>query len=101
MRRVLWRCNSGHYFSVLHCPLDGWSFQGAKELFATVGQMHDKGKSPSIRQLKARGLSQEVLDRVIVVDFGGERSVFDGFSPEGYIIEDRYVPLAKLGGDYL
>jgi hypothetical protein len=63
--------------------------------------MHERGESPSIQPLREKGLGQGVLDRVIIVEFGGERSAFDGFAPEGYIIEGHYVPLRKLGQDYL
>jgi hypothetical protein len=51
--------------------------------------------------LKEKGLGQGVLERVIIVEFGGERSAFDGIAPAGYIIEGHYVPLRKLGQDYL
>ena len=101
MRKALWRCNSGHYFSEPNCPLDGWSFQGAQEVVEIIRQMHERGETPSIQQLREKGLGQGVLDRVIIVEFGGERSAFDGFAPEGYIIEGHYVPLRKVGQDYL
>jgi len=100
MWKALWRCNSGHYYSVTHCPLDGWSFPGVDELFGVISSMHKMGQPPSIQRLKEKGLSQEVLDRVIIVEFGGERSAFDGFSPQGYIIDGHYVPIEKLGRDY-
>ena len=101
MRKALWRYNSGHYYSVPHCPLDGWSFPGAIELFELIASMHQMGQVPSIQRLREKGISQDVLDRVIIVEFGGERSVFDGFSPQGYIIEGHYVPIEKLGREYL
>ena len=100
MRKALWRCNSGHYYSVPYCPLDGWSFPGVVELFEVITSMHQMGQVPSIQQLREKGISQDVLDRVIIVEFGGERSVFGGFFPQGYIIEGQYVPIEKLGRGY-
>jgi hypothetical protein len=46
------------------------------------------------------GIGKEVLDRVIVIEFGGETAAFDAFHPEGYVIEGRYVPISKLGHEH-
>src|SRR5882672_7050817 len=101
MTKVFWRCNSGHYYSVPSCPIDGWSFQGVRELVEILSEMRTHAEIPSIQELRRRGLSQDVLDRVVVVEFGGDRSVFDGICPEGYMIEGKYVPLRELSRDYL
>jgi hypothetical protein len=67
-----------------------------QRLFDVVEEMKEKAEPVSIA-LQRKGFAQEVLDRVIVVEFGGETAAFDAFRPEGYVIEGQYVPLAKLG----
>lgn len=101
MRKIYWRCNNGHYFSTPHCPFDGWSSSGLQQLFEIVSRSPDQGQSVTIEDLRARGLSQELLDKVIIIEFGGERSVFEGFEPTAYVIEGQHVPLRKLSREYL
>jgi hypothetical protein len=100
MNKVFWRCNSGHYYSERSCPLDGWSRTGLVRLFDVVAEMKKNAEPISISALEGKGFDQDVLDRVIVVEFGGITAAFDGFSPAGYFIEGQYVPLSKLGLQY-
>ena len=100
MRRIYWRCNSGHYFSTLACPFDGWSVSGIRQLLETINQSTDRSESLSIQDLQKSGIEPDLLDRVIIIEFGAERSAFDGFSPAGYVINGKYVPLNKLSRNY-
>jgi hypothetical protein len=59
--------------------------------------MKKNAEPVSISALQEKGFGREVLERVIVVEFGGEAAAFDAFHPEGYVIEGQYVPLSKLG----
>ena len=101
MKRVYWRCNSGHYFSTGSCPWDGWNRPWTYELMRVLEQIQSRNEIPSIEALRELGITQEVLNKVIVIEFGcrGQGS-FDGFAPEGYFIEGRYSPTGNLGPDY-
>jgi hypothetical protein len=99
-KKILWRCNSGHYYSERNCPLDGWSRPELQRLFDVVTEMQKNGEPVSIQALRKHGFDQAVLDRVIAIEFGGEKSTFDGFDPNGYIIQGKYVPLSKLDIDH-
>jgi hypothetical protein len=101
MRKAYWRCNSGHYYCVRFCPFDGWSRPSLQKLLDTVTEMDSRGEEVSIAKLVEKGFDQSVLDRVIVIEFGGNKHVFDAISPEGYVIQSKYVPLASVGPEFL
>ena|ERR1700739_3096300 len=101
MQKVFWRSNGGDYYSGRNCPFDGWFRPELQRLFDVVEEIKEKAEPVSISALRGKGFGQEVLERVIVVEFGGETAAFDAFHPEGYVIEGRYVPLAKLGHQHL
>jgi hypothetical protein len=100
MQKVYWRCNSGHYYSVRNCPLDGWSRPELHRLWDVVNDMNKSMEQVSIAALKLHGFDKEVLDRVIIIEFSGDSAPFDGFDPKGYIIKGRYMPLSELGTEY-
>lgn len=101
MHKVFYRCNGGDYYSGRNCPFDGWSRPELQRLFDVVEEMREKEETVSISALQRKGFGQDVLQRVIVVEFGGELAAFDAFRPEGYVIEGQYVPQAKLGNQHL
>src|SRR3990170_2573887 len=86
MIHVYHRCNSGHYFRDEHCPLDGWSSAAPVELATAVQRLRRSGSRLSVAELRSDGVTDEVLKRCIVVDFGDSESVFDAVAPEGYIV---------------
>lgn len=101
MKRVYWRCNSGHYFSTGSCPWDGWNRPWTYELARAIGDMQSRNELPSIESLRSLGITQEVLNKVIIIEFGSEgKACFDGFAPQGYFLEGKYLPADKLGPDY-
>ena len=71
-----------------------------KQLVQTIEELGKSGELLSIAVLKRNGITQDVLDRVIVIDFGNERSSFDGFEPSAYFIAGRTVRLDEAGRDY-
>jgi hypothetical protein len=101
MQKTYWRCNSGHYFSTPFCPQDGWSRPYVQRLFEVAKEMEKSGENISIERLRQKGFDKEALDRVIVVEFGSDMAVFDGIIPDGYVIHGEFVPLVKLGRQYL
>jgi len=91
MRKAYCRCNSGHYFAGIHCPLDGWSSPASAELTSMVAAMADAGQLLSLEKLQEQGLSGVALARIVVIEFGSDDSVFDAISPEGYFVGDRWI----------
>jgi hypothetical protein len=98
MVRVYMRCNSGHYFTgpVPSCPLDGWSCPETAAIFKAAQRMTAEGIMPTIERLRTEDISQEALDRIIIIQFGADASAFEALAPEGYIIgaEWRAMPAA-------
>jgi hypothetical protein len=92
MVRVYMRCNSGHYFTgpVPSCPLDGWSCPETDAVFKAAQRMTAEGTTPTIERLRAEDISQETLDRTIIIQFGSDASAFEALAPEGYIIGEAW-----------
>jgi hypothetical protein len=70
------------------------------ELSQAVGRLRKAKIDPSIRALKTDGVSDQALERAIVVEFGSERSAFDAISPDYYIISGKSVKLHQAGHDF-
>lgn len=100
MTKAYWRCNSGHYFSTLSCPFDGWGSPQLTHLHDAVQRLSAKGFLPSLAALQAEGLSDDALRRAIVVEFGSEKAVFDGISPDYFVVAGKAVDLIKAGPDF-
>jgi hypothetical protein len=62
-------------------------FVEPRRLFDVVAKMNKNAEPISISALRGKGFDTDVLDKVIVVEFGGDKSAFDAFYPEGYVIE--------------
>jgi len=84
-----------------NCPVDGRTRPWVKELAEVVASMATTGQSLLIEALRKNGMSQEVLDKVIGIQFGSARSSFDGFEPAAYFVDGRVVRVNELGADYL
>ena len=97
MHKVFWSCNGGDYYSGRICPFDGWSRPELQRLFDVVAEMGKNTESISISALQGKGFGREVLDRVIVIEFGAESSNFEALHPAGYTIDGHYVSLEKVG----
>jgi hypothetical protein len=101
MKKLYWRCNSGHYYSSPRCPFDGWTFQSCTELAAAADRVIQKGKALSIHELTVEGVAESALERAIIIEFGSERAAFDAFSPEGFMIAGEYKSINQLGPEHL
>jgi hypothetical protein len=95
MRRVYFRCNSGHYFEGGVCPWDGWSLPGAERLASEANRLLTAGVEVSIQSLADTGISHDVLDRTVVIDFGSSDSVFDALVPCIYLIGQKEVVMKE------
>jgi hypothetical protein len=101
MKRAYSRCNSGHYFSGPRCPLDGWSSDASRELAAACERLASGGRPVSMAALRQEGVSECSLQRIIVIEFGSESSVFDAISPEGYVLDGRWQPIEEVSEELL
>jgi hypothetical protein len=101
MRKAYWRCNSGHYYSSLHCPFDGWTFDGCRELIAAVENVARRDETLSIEALALEGAPAQATKRTIIIEFGSSLAVFDAYSAEGYVINGEYKKVHELGHQHL
>ncbi|MGB7147815.1 MAG: hypothetical protein WBD45_01605 [Terriglobales bacterium] len=90
MRKAYWRCNSAHYYSALHCPFDGWTFEGCKELIAAVEKLVGTNAALSIDALALEGVPAKAIERTIIIEFGKSQAVFDAFSPDDYLVDGKH-----------
>jgi hypothetical protein len=95
------RCNGGHYFRGVCCPLDGWSSAASEELDASCRKISASGRPISLASLREAGVSEPSLSRIIVIEFGSEEAMFDAVSPEGYVVKGSWRPLEDLGAEFM
>jgi len=98
--RVYCRCNSGHYFTGVHCPLDGWSSIESRELAQAVEKATAEHRSLSVAELRRHAISDATLSRAIVIEFGSDAAAFDAVVPEGYVVNEQWRPITTLGREF-
>lgn len=95
------RCNGGHYFRGVYCPLDGWSSTASRELDAACQRLSASSRPISLASLREAGVSESSLPRIIVIEFGTAESASDAVSPKGYVVQGRWQPLEELGDGFM
>lgn len=91
MKHLYFRCNGGHYFrAAIACPFDGWSCEALELTIQTFEALLTAG-TPTIEALKDAGIPSEVIQRVLLIEFGNESSAFDALVPERYIHGGREI----------
>jgi len=98
--RAYWCCNSGHYFSTLRCPFDGWGSEQLTQLHEAAQRLLAKGLVLSLAALQAEGVSDDAIQSAIVVEFGSEKAAFDAISPDYFVVDGKTVSLIKAGSDF-
>jgi len=98
--RAYCRCNSGHYFQGVCCPYDGWSSAASRELAAAVERLAGEGQGLSLLALRKAGVSQETIERTIIVEFGSAASAFEALDPSGYVVNGEAQSVIKLGPNF-
>ncbi len=89
-KKLYWRCNGGDYVSSeRNCPWDGWTFPEIEEVLSAADAIAREGKELSITELKNAKVSERALQRVIVVEFGDDRSAFDALVPQEYMFRGK------------
>jgi len=97
MRKVLWRCNGGDYFSTVYCPFDGWSSENSAALFRAVDRLQRQDTPLTLAALKDAGLSDEAIRSCVIIEFGDSNSAFEALSPSSYVVNGQAVPLKDVG----
>ena len=85
MKKVFFRCNDGHYFHGPKCPWDAWSVRGdlgirSEGLLQAILDL--RGEELSVAVLRRMGVTETALASIIIVEFAGSSSEFDGFVVE-------------------
>jgi hypothetical protein len=99
--RAYSRCNGGHYFIGAYCPIDGWSSRASVELTAACQRLTASGRPISLADLLEEGVSSDSLRRIIIVEFGSEKSIFDAISPCGYVVNGKWVRIEDVDDSLL
>lgn len=103
MNRLYFRCNGGHYFrahglqSAIACPWDGWSCDGLEHAVAAFEELTATGTRPTVDVLREKGLSSEVLRRILLIEFGDDASAFEALAPQRYIHDGRELLSNEVG----
>jgi hypothetical protein len=98
---VLFRCNSGHYFSGLACPFDGWSRTDIKKIMETIESLKKGGVMVSIETLKEHGFGEDIVKRVVIAQFGDPEAVFNGLYPMKISAKGKVMHFDKLDISFL
>ena len=83
-----------------HCPLDGVTTNGIVEAERLAGLIWRTSDTLSIATLRSRGVSDDTLRRIMIVEFGSERAVFDAVEPSALVVHGKRVPLADLDAEF-
>ena len=89
MRRLYLRCNDGHMFLGESCPFDGWGSPDTAKLARFLAS--EGNGSLTVDGLRRAGFSDDLLRRVLIIEFGDEDAVFQGIAPEYYFINGALV----------
>jgi hypothetical protein len=90
----------GDYFCTKCCPFDGWTSVQINELFGAAEKLRSEKVVPTVAGLRERGVSEEAIQRCIVIEFGDEGAAFDGLSPEFYVIGGKSYKLHDAGSQF-
>jgi len=74
--RLYFLCSGCDDSDALYSQLDAWSSPVAKDIASTATRLTSTGQSVSIERLRAEGVSEAALRRLIVVEFGDEWAAF-------------------------
>jgi hypothetical protein len=97
---VFFRCNSGHFYSGELCPWDGWSRAGLRQALDTIRRLQAEGRSVSVDVLRASGLGEDVLKRIVIVEFGDPEAVLEAIYPKQVVVAGEIKDLLRLDRRY-
>src|SRR5262249_18042839 len=74
-------CTSDHYFAGRVCMDDGWSSDGSRLVAEAVTRLLADERDLTMDALRERGVSEEDLQRVIIVEFARAKDAWDFLEP--------------------
>jgi hypothetical protein len=80
----------------LACPFDGWSIDGIDWVVAEFEELGDP-TSQTVERLRARNVSAEILDRVVIIELGNDASIFDALAPSHYYHRGKLLEWNQVG----
>jgi hypothetical protein len=98
MKRLFIRCNGGHYFLPgTGCPFDGWTIEGVASAAAHFHVLMQRGGDISLEAMKEALPSDELMKRMLIIDFGDEDAIFEALAPERYLYRGRELLAHEVG----
>jgi len=97
---IFFRCNSGHFFSGELCPWDGWSHPDSKIVLELVDRLNAEEKELSIAKLKSAGVKDELIRRLVIVEFGDPEAILDGIYPKQVFVNGKVIDPLELPEQY-
>ncbi len=92
MKRLFIRCNGGHYFLAgAGCPFDGWTMEGVATVAAHFSVLLQRGGEISLESMKEALPSEELLKRMLIIDFGDDSAIFEALAPETYLYRGKIL----------
>jgi hypothetical protein len=86
---IYFRCNSGHFFSGELCPWDGWSHPEVWKVLELSRRFATEGTAVSILNLRAAGVKEDAIKRIVIVEFGDPDAVIEGIYPKQVVVKGR------------
>jgi len=90
------RCNSGHYFIGDRCPFDGWTSPQIVQLSRAAELLRQQDRPVTLENLRSVGVTNDALERCMVVEFGNPESAFDAAAIGEYIKGEARFDWAHL-----
>ncbi len=101
MNRAFIRCNEGHYFEGQHCFFDGWSSKESEQFWRISEEIRSENQPISLELFRQKGADHQTIKRMIVIDFGDGNFVFEAISPDGFVVDGRYIRLNALPAEMI
>lgn len=101
MKRLFIRCNGGHYFLAgASCPFDAWTMEGVARVAAHVTVLMHREGDISLEALKEGALpSDELMKRMLIIEFGDEEAVFEALAPGHYLHRGKVLKAHEVGSE--
>lgn len=90
MPRVYYVCVSEHIFSTRYCPFDGWENPHFLKVEAITKTLTENSIPLTIQALVEQGLSEDIIKRLLIIDFGNKEAIFEGLQPGKYFYPKEY-----------
>lgn len=62
-----------------------------------AGRLAEGDRPLPISRLRDEGVPEDVLSRVLLIEFGSDESAFEALDPAGYVVHGQAVPIGSAG----